>query len=576
VWQQYFPSGLQTPEGHEQTPIVLSGKGKNLANETGTMYFALATGLVALDPATGKTLWTYQGPTSNPLYKDAATGLTRAVPVQDRAARTESYGNGLVFVGQQDHSVVALNAKTGAPVWTVQPASAGTFGVSTSYNEQPFTKFFNDGKDGIVLTGFTGGDSPLRGHLDAYDAKTGKLIWRTWTTPDPTQLPYILSWGNPAEAAIGGGALWSIPAVDPQLGLVYFGTGNAYPETGRQPGKSLWSDSVMAVDWKTGGLKWYFQEVHHDIWDHDAPNPPTRFNALINGKLFPVLAHGNKSGFLYILDARNGGAVPNFPIVETPVPDQNGGKGLALQSIWPTQPIPQGGAGDITVDNKQCWTAAMLTEKFPSFPAAPNGTPILPGCPFAPPYNDAYVNGGSNSGAGGFSWAYKSYDPQTNYLYTCTQYSIQLKEALSPTNPNTLGLSSDPRAGVVPGIGGRVTALDMGTNKIAWRHDYMGNTDEDCLSGVLSTAGGLVFASSRGNTYVAPYFGGTFYAYDAKTGQQLWSFQNTVVPGTPPNAGQIESAPATWITNGKQYVEVGMIGRGSDGRIGNLLTVFSL
>jgi outer membrane protein assembly factor BamB len=258
------------------------------------------------------------------------------------------------------------------------------------------------------------------------------------------------------------------------------------------------------------------------------------------------------------------------------VPDQNNGKGIALENVWATQPVPDGGAADVSVPGKMCWTAEMLAEKFPSYPTAPNGTPILPGCPFSPPYNNAYVNGGSNSGAGGITWAYKSYDPQTNYLYLCTMYSIQLKETVSPTDPTTLGLSSDPRAGVVPGTGGRVVALDMGTNKIAWNVNYIGNTDESCLSGVLSTAGGLVFVPSRGNTYVAPYFGGTLYAYDAQTGKPLWSWQNTVVPGTPPNAGQIESAPATWIANGKQYVAVGAIGRGPDGRIGNLLTVFSL
>ena len=83
----------------------------------------------------------------------------------------------------------------------------------------------------------------MRGHLDALNAKSGKLIWRFWTTPDPVQLPYILTWGNPAEASVGGGSVWSIPSVDPQLGLVYFGIGNCYPETGRQPGKGLWCDS---------------------------------------------------------------------------------------------------------------------------------------------------------------------------------------------------------------------------------------------------------------------------------------------------------------------------------------------
>jgi quinohemoprotein ethanol dehydrogenase len=573
VWQVPFKGGLQTPEGLEQTPIVVSGKNKNLPLETGTMFFALATGIVALNPESGKILWQYQGPLYNPLYKDPLTGETQP-NVQDRATRTESYGNGLVFVGQQDHSIIALNAKTGAPSWTAQVTAAGTFGVSTRYNQQPFTKFYDDGKDGLVLSGFTGGDSPLRGHLDAYNAKNGKLVWRTWTTPDPTQFPFILSWANPAEAAIGGAALWSVPAIDPQLGLIYFGTGNAYPETGRQPGKSLWTDSVLAVDWKTGALKWYFQEVHHDIWDHDAPNPPTRFNAMINGKRVPVVAHGNKSGYLYVLNAKNGGPVPNFPIPEVPTPDPSG-KGLALTNIWKTQPIPQGGAGEVS--GPMCWTAAMLAEKFPSYPLAPNGLPIKPGCPYTAPYNDAYVNGGCNSGGGCIGWPYKSYSPQTNYLYVCSQWSIQLKATVSATNPSTIGISSDPRAGVVPGVGGRITALDMGTNKIAWQNNYQGATDEDCYSGALATAGGLLFTASRGNPYTPPYFGGKLYAYDAKTGAELWSWQNKAIDGaTPKGAGQIDSAPATWVTKGKQYVAINAIGRDAEGRIGNLMTVFSL
>src|SRR5581483_8507862 len=178
-----------------------------------------------------------------------------------------------------DGSVVALNAKTGAPVWTVDTTGAGTTGQGNVFGEtNPPTTYFNAGGTGLVLAAPNGGDQPLRGHLDAYEAKSGKLVWRTWTTPDPTQLPFILSWGNPAQSATGGSAVWSLPTVDPQLGTVYFGTGNAFPYNGRAPGKNLWTESLMAVNSKSGVLKWYFQTTHHDEWDYDDPNPPVRVN----------------------------------------------------------------------------------------------------------------------------------------------------------------------------------------------------------------------------------------------------------------------------------------------------------
>jgi len=224
----------------------------------------------------------------------------------------------------------------------------------------------------------------------------------------------------------------------------------------------------------------------------------------------------------------------------------------------------------------------MLKQAFPSYPIAPNGTTITPSCPFTPPYTDSYVVGGSASGGGGIGWPMKSYSPQTNYLYICAQNGVQLKELVNSTSDSVSTITVDPRSSAVPGVGGSIVALDMATNKIVWRHDYQGVTDSDCYSGVLSTAGGLVFTASKGNTYQAntpgaATFGGTFYAYDAKTGSQLWKWQNTVVPGTPPNAGQIESPAATYTVNGNQYVAVGAVGRDpSDGGIGNLLTVFSL
>ena len=183
----------------------------------------------------------------------------------------------MVYSGQQDGSIVALNAKTGAPVWTTSVIGCRHLrrrdrrgvGAVHAVLRRP------GHRTASLLSAPNGGESPFRGHLDAFDAKTGKLVWRTWNLPDPTQVPYILSWGNPAEAAIGRRrrAGRSRPSI-PSSGLVYYGTGNPFPETGRSPGWSLWTESIMAVDWKTGALKWFFQETHHDWLDLDIPHPP--------------------------------------------------------------------------------------------------------------------------------------------------------------------------------------------------------------------------------------------------------------------------------------------------------------
>jgi glucose dehydrogenase len=271
----------------------------------GLMYQDVTAGMVAINPGDGTVAWQYSG-----VKYDSVRGAT----TQHTAARGISYDPATddVYVGQNDGSVVALKAKTGAPEWTAQVSGAGTYGSATGAESQPFTQYYNDGADGVILSAPNGGESPFRGHLDAYNAKTGSLIWRTWTTPDPTQLPYILTWANPAEASQGGAPVWSIPAVDTQNGLVYFGTGNLFPWTGRQPGDDLWGTALMAVDWKTGALRWYYQTVKHDIWDLDCPQPPTRFNAPINGVMTPMVAEGCKSGQFVVLNALTGSYLPHF------------------------------------------------------------------------------------------------------------------------------------------------------------------------------------------------------------------------------------------------------------------------
>jgi quinohemoprotein ethanol dehydrogenase len=537
----------------QNQPIVISGKGKNLPLETGTMFLATNTGMKALDPTNGSILWSYQGPLIDPVTRVAGRSYVRT-------ARQEAYGNGMVFVGQQDRSIVALDAKSGKPIWTAQMASYGTFGEVSRQASAAITFFFDDGKDGLLIAATNGGDAPLRGFEDAYNAKTGKLVWRFWNTPDPAQLPFILTWGNPANAAYGGVTIWSSPAIDPELGMVYFDTGNIYPEYGRAPGKDLWSMSLVALNVRTGALKWYFQGIHHDEWDYDCPTPPVLFNTKVGGKGVKGVAFMCKTGYIFELDRRNGR--PIFPIPEVKIPDLNGGKGAALNNSWPTQPIPTGGAAQIV---NHCPTVEDLKAAYPSYPIAPNATPIVAACPFAAPYNDAYLVWGE-SGNGGY--ARMSYSPQTNDLYICAQNRLNGHENRSPVDYNQMSLS-----GASPWTGS-TSALNMATNKLDWQVKWYGDHDGSCFSGVLTTASGLVFTASQGRSDASmtslraqgiPY-GGYIYAYDAKTGKQLWSWQAE---------DYIYAPPVTYMVKGKQYLAEYVTGPASSGKV-DRLTVFSL
>jgi len=327
VWNQQF----NTPD------IQFSPEGQPICCPNNLLVQAYIQGVAAMAPDTGQIAWNYAGPASPSL-----TQLGQRVRVDNTRSTSYSAVNNLVYAGQQDGSIVALNAKTGAPVWTTSVIGAGTYGDVTGAESAPFTKYYDvPGTNGILLAAPNGGESPFRGHLDAYDAKTGKLLWRSWNLPDPTQVPYILSWGNPAEAATGGAADWSIPSVDAQLGMVYYGTGNPYPETNRAPGADLWTETIMAVDWKTGALNWFFQTTHHDWLDFDLPHPTMVLRVPINGKTVPVVAEGSKGGYFFVLNAKNGGAVPGFKITETPTYDPTG-TGIAQNNAYKSQPVPSG------------------------------------------------------------------------------------------------------------------------------------------------------------------------------------------------------------------------------------------
>jgi quinohemoprotein ethanol dehydrogenase len=514
-----YPSQGYSSLGVESTPVEAGG----------VLYVPTTVGVNALDATTGATKWQYQGVPNTPGFIG-----------EKLAARALAIGDGMVFAGQADGSVVALDTATGKVKWTAQVASVGTIAKKSAQISIPFTVYAK----GVVLTGLNGGDSPLRGHIDAYNAKTGKLMWRFFTLPDLNN-PAIKTWGNPAEAATGGAAIWSIPAVDTQLNRVYVGTGNAFPYTGRAQGQSLYANSEVSLDLHTGQLKWYFQAVHHDEWDYDCPTPPVLYNAPANGTMVKAVAFSCKSGYVYILNRATG--KPIFPIPETPIKNVDDGQGAALNHTWPTQPIPTGGEAEIL---PHCPTAAELKDVLPGFPTAPNHTPYVPACPYTPTNSTHYVVWGPYFAFGGTDYPPMSFDPATNDLYVCANVTFQSDENKSPKTQVTTYQTGG--GWTSHGESGTVTALNVTNNTLAWQVKYNAANNGACYSGAMSTAGGLVFVSSRGQSSGVPKpFGGTFYALDAKTGKTLFKYRNS----------SLIMAPAiTYMVGGKQYVAVDMTG----------------
>jgi len=518
--------------GIESTPLVSGG----------VMYVSNPNGVAALNAVTGKVRWTYVGtvPLSKPCFGSFCIGSSA------NASRDISIGDGMVFVGQQDGSIVAVNQKNGTEVWRAQVASVGTT-AGTVRETNPWTAYAN----GVVLASVNGGDSPLQGHIDAYNAKNGALLWRWFSTPDPTSFPFILSWTNPVEAATGGAAIWVKPAIDTKLNRVYFETGNAHANL--SPGTNLWTTSLVSLDLKTGKLMWYFQGIHHDQWDYDCSTTPVLFDMKANGKVVPAVAGVCKPGYVFLLDRRNGRQI--FPIKEVPVPNPGN---QPLGNAWPTQPQSTGGSAEVIT---HCPTAAQVAATAGSVPP-PRGTTYLPTCQFSVP-NPGFTAVFGASMSGGPNFMPMSLNPQTGDLYICANGSFFGAGGNFP----------------VSGIGGYVAALDVATNKLDWRLDWQADKQGTCFSGILTTAGGLVFTGSMGQppravtaSLVSKNFGGTFYAYDAKTGKQLFSFQNT----------SVITAPAiTYSVRGRQYIAVDMTGETNfnsflTSALSDRLTVFTL
>ena len=278
-----------------------------------------ASDVFALDVESGKTIWKYDGNLDDEINTVCCGWTSRGVAI----------GDGRVYLGKLDGNLVALDADSGEEVWS---AAVGDWRKGETITSAPLYY------DGLVITGISGGEFGVRGSVTAYDAETGKLVWRFYTIPGPGETGHE-TWPQDNDAWKHGGApVWQTPAVDPKLGLLYFSTGNTSPDFdgSSRKGDNLFANSIVALDAKTGEYRWHFQQVHHDIWDLDSPSPVVLFDLKIDGQLRHALAEASKTGWVYILDRTNG--KPLVGIDEKAVPQE------PRQHTAETQPYPVGDA----------------------------------------------------------------------------------------------------------------------------------------------------------------------------------------------------------------------------------------
>jgi quinohemoprotein ethanol dehydrogenase len=507
AWLSRLGSARGSKYIFEADPLVIDG----------VMYIPTGNDdIFALDGKTGRKLWEYNSdiPQVNDLI---CCGWDN---------RGVGAGQGMIFSGQLDGSFVALDQKTGKVAWRTQLED-----YHDGFSITGATRYY----DGMVFTGMSGAENGVRGRLYALDAKTGREIWRFYTVPAPGEIGGD-TWPSPndpdpvkRDAYLHGGAtVWQAPAIDPELGMIYFSTGNAGPDYDGsvRPGDNLFAASIVALDYKTGQYRWHFQEVHHDIWDYDAPSPVVLFDQTYNGVPRKGLSQPGKTGWNYYLDRTNG--QPLIGIPETAVGQE------PRMATAATQPIP---VGDKFV--KDC-----ITGPVPGFP--------IVGCMFDPFFDVPVVMPGS---AG--KWSPSSYDPQTGYTYVFGEEGVTGRAMRTSTY--VLGKTYTSGANVTPigmPINNTLTALDSRTNKVVWQKETPGATSY----GAVSTAGGLLFVGQPD---------GNLLAYDAKTGDQVWKFQT---------GWGISAPPMTYSIDGVQYIAIASGGnRGGPATLdGDAVWAFSL
>jgi PQQ-dependent dehydrogenase (methanol/ethanol family) len=490
---------FDTDRGQEATPLMVDG----------VIYTSTAWSKVfAFDARTGKELWKFDPQVQGPKGFDACCDVVN---------RGVAVWKGKVFVGALDGRLIALDAKTGKPVWTVQ-----TTDPAKPYTITGAPRVIKD----KVLIGNGGAEYGVRGYITAYDAASGKQVWRFYMTPNPNGQPDgaasdkvmaekgSATWSDGEwKKTGGGGTAWDAIAYDPQLDMVYIGVGNGSPwnHMRRSGGKgdNLFLSSILALRPDTGEYVWHYQTTPGESWDYTATQQITLADLTINGEPRKVLMQAPKNGFFYVVDRTNGQLIS----AKNYYPGINWATGVDLKT---GRPIETPGAR---------YQKAAYTQ-VPGPLGAHNWQPMA----FDPKTGLVYIPTNVTP---------FSYGDQKDFAYKAGAWNVGvnfLSNAL-PTDQATL-------KAIMAMVKGQLVAWDPVQQKAVWTvdHPYFWN------AGVLATAGGLVFQGSAE---------GDLAAYDAKSGQKLWSYKT---------GNGIIAAPMTYELDGEQYIAV-MVGTGGGGQI---------
>ena len=444
----------------------------------GVMYETTTDATVALDPLTGRQLWR----TPITLPQDV-----HAVACCGSHNRGAAAYKGLLFRGTLDAFVIALDLKTGKEVWRQQAAD---YKAGYSITGAPLVA------DGVLITGISGGEYGTRGFIDGWDPATGEQLWRRYTTAAPGE-PGGDSWAGPEAYLEGGGPTWLTGSYDPDMDLVFWGTGNGGPwnPTGARKGQNLYICSALAIRPKTGEIVWHYQFSPNDPYDYDGVNELILADLTVEGKPRKVIMQANRNGYFYVLDRATGELLAANPFVDK----INWAKGIDLETGLP-------------IDTE-------MTTMVRNTPEMEEAVDVWP------------------SALGGKNWMPMSYDPGTGLAYANTlNFGYPYRSIMETKEPKTLYLGMEFVGFTWPenGMRGYLKAIDPLTGKAKWQVP----SELPNFSGVLSTAGGLVFTGRMD---------GEFAAYDSATGEKLWGFQT---------GSGITGIPVTWERNGRQYVTV--------------------
>jgi quinoprotein glucose dehydrogenase len=559
----------------EATPILAAGR----------LYVSTALNRVlALDPATGRELWRHDPKLKLNLDRNEGFVSRGVAYWSSRGTRDEERGtcSSRVFFGTVDARLLALDAATGTP--------CADFGEGGTVHLDRGVGRVQEGQYGVtsppaiagdvIVIGSAIGDNRRvdmeRGTVRGFDARTGRELWSFDPIPRTAADPAYRSWSPKAASRTGAGNAWAPLSADTALGLVFVPTGSAAPDFfgGERPGDNRYTNSVVALEARTGRMRWHFQVVHHDLWDFDVGSQPTLIAVPRGGREIPAVAVATKMGHVFILDRATG--KPLFPVVERPVPRSD----VPGEVTSPTQPFPvlprplfahQLRREDIWGLNEEERTACL--EQFDRLRSGPMFTPpSLQGTVAMPSYG------------GGTTWGSVSWSPE-RHLLVLNQMRLPFWVRLSRRAPgdssgNQIGTPyTMARAMFASPKGlpcnkppwGNLVAIDLATGEKAWdvplgripdlAHlpgaEQWGSPN---MGGSMVTAGGLVF--------IAAAMDNILRAFDVTTGKELWQ-------GTLPAGGQ--ATPMTYMVGGKQYVVLAAGGHGNMGTtFGDYVVAFEL